>query len=71
MGYTDEQNTAIMIKEKLPLMVRQLSCPSTITKELIRYFVQQGLLYPNYSTLQDIVGTALRQEEKRLSDILK
>ena len=61
------RETKLLIEEKLTQSIRQLNNPLDLFYELLDYRDKAKLLLPSYSTLQDIIGAAIRKEEKRLN----
>jgi TnpA family transposase len=44
--------------------------PIYVFRELMRYLAEQRVVAPGYSTMQDIVGSALAHEQRRLAGIM-
>ena len=71
-GYSDERQQALeLATTRVDCLIRQLSCPMTIFRELLQYFTIKKIVAPNYSSLQIVIGRAIAKEEKRLHNLMQ
>jgi hypothetical protein len=71
MDYKDSYKTAVeILTNRLKFLVRNLSKPIIILKELLLYFKQKRVIFPEYTVIQNIVGKEIMLEEKRLQTIV-
>ncbi len=69
INYSGEANeTKKLIQAKLEKSVRQFNNQKVMLHELFVYAENEKFVLPGYSTLQDLVGAALTNEEKRLNE---
>jgi len=59
-----------VLSERTQHLVRCLSKPIIIIRELLVYFKQKRLVFPEYSTIQDIIGKIMVEESKRLQSLV-
>ena len=60
------KKTQPLIQNKIEKLTRQLNKPIIIFQELLLYLEQSKIVFPQYTTLQDILGKAIVAEEERL-----
>jgi hypothetical protein len=67
------RNADAVIRRKLEARARQAATvcgkPVYVFRELMRYLADQRIVVPGYSTMQDIIGSALEYEQRRLAAI--
>jgi hypothetical protein len=72
MNYHNQPKKAAgIMTEKAKHLMRSLNKPMVILRELFISLEQQRLIFPEYSTVQTIIGHAITAEEKRLSAFVK
>ncbi|EJD6501370.1 DUF4158 domain-containing protein [Providencia rettgeri] len=65
----DDSNLIInSLNKESKKIVRRQVLPKLILQELLDYCLNENLLRPSYSKMQDIVSYAIRQEKQRLSN---
>jgi Domain of unknown function (DUF4158) len=68
------RNADTLIREQLEARARQTAAvcgkPLYVFRELMRYLMAERIVAPRYSTMQDMVGRALAQEQRRLASIV-
>lgn len=65
------RETLTLITDKLNKLTRQLNKPFIIFSELLLYLEQVRIVFPAYSTLQDLLGKAIMAEEARLCALVR
>jgi TnpA family transposase len=60
-----------LMKQKFSQSIQQVNNPMHILKDIMAYMENEKIVFPSYSTLQDMVGNALIVEEKRIKQFLK
>lgn len=71
MSYQDSTTIATeTLRERTQYLVRCLSKPIIIVRELIIYFKQKRIVFPVYSTAQDVIGNVMVTETKRLQSVV-
>jgi TnpA family transposase len=72
MNYHNQpRKAAHILAEKSNQLIRSLNKPIVILRELFLNLEQKRLIFPEYSTVQNIIGRTITTEEKRLSAIVK
>jgi hypothetical protein len=68
------RNADTVIREQLEARARQTAAvcgkPLYVFRELMRYLMAERIVAPRYSTIQDMVGRAIAQEQRRLASIV-
>lgn len=65
----DDSNLIInSLNKESKKIVRRQVLPKLILQELLDYCLNENLLRPSYSKMQDIASYAIRQEKQRLSN---
>ena len=68
------RNADAVIRRKLEAHARQAAAvcgkPVYVFRELMRYLAEQRVVAPGYSTMQDIIGGALADEQRRLESVV-
>ncbi|WP_323851883.1 DUF4158 domain-containing protein [Xenorhabdus szentirmaii] len=68
-GVIDINNVIIsQLEKEAKSLVKRHALPKFILQELLDYCLNNNLLRPAYSTMQNIVSRALRQEQQRLNN---
>ncbi len=71
MDYKNSPKIAVeILTDRLKFLVRNLSKPIIILKELLLYFKQKRVIFPEYTVMQNIIGKEIMLEEKRLQTIV-
>ena len=67
LGFRDFSiSTRKIVIDQINQLTRQLNKPLIIFRELLLYLERSNIVFPEYSTLQDILGKAMIAEEERL-----
>lgn len=70
-GITEPDNTFNRaLAKKAKALAKRHALPKFVLQELLDYCLNSNVLRPAYTTMQDLVSTALKQEQKRLSNKL-
>ncbi|WP_340642447.1 DUF4158 domain-containing protein [Photobacterium damselae] len=70
-GITEPDNTFNhALAKKAKVLAKRHALPKFVLQELLDYSLNSNVLRPAYTTMQDLVSTALKQEQKRLSNKL-
>jgi len=70
-GYTYPRGeTLLQIKDRISTLTRQLTDPISVTRELMICLSIKKIILPEYRALQDLIGSAISSEEKRLYDTI-
>ena len=59
-----------LIQQKLAQSIQQVNNPIQMLRNIIAYMEIEKIVFPSYSTLQDLVGNALIVEEKRIKNAI-
>ncbi len=71
MNYNNSSKKAIaLLQEKTKILVRSLSNPKIMLREILIYFTQQRIVLPGRTVVQNIIGQAKVLEAKRLEAII-
>jgi hypothetical protein len=60
-----------LMKQKIAQSIRQVNNPIQILRDIVAYMENEKIVFPSYSTLQDMVGNALIVEEKRIKQSIQ
>jgi len=72
LNFNDDSNyMSDKLKQKLSTLVKRTHEPIEIFDEIIKYLSDESCVIPGYTTLQDIIGSAILAEEKRLINEIK
>ena len=67
---TDTAIIKKLTKKKVAMLIKQKSCPASILQALLDYYEHERIILPTYSTLQDIIGRAITEEDARLKKLV-
>ena len=67
---TFSKQTQSLVKNKAEKLTRQLNKPIIIFQEILLYLEQSRIMFPQYTTLQDLLGQSIMAEEKRLCTLV-
>ncbi len=71
MGYNKTEQQAItMLREKTKILVKSLSNPHIIFREILIYFDLEKVILPGRSVIQNVIGEAIVLEAKRLEALI-
>ena len=71
MDYNNSTKIAVeILTDRMKVLTRNLSKPEIILRELLLYFKQKRVIFPEYSVIQNIIGKEIVLEEKRLQSII-
>lgn len=72
MGYSDDRSSAgQLVAEKAGHLARVTHSVIEIFSETINYLESKKMVLPGYFQLQDMIGAALKAEERRLIEMMK
>lgn len=60
-----------LMKQKFAQSIQQVNNPMQTFRDIIAYMENEKIVFPSYSTLQDMVGNALIVEEKRIKQAIQ
>lgn len=71
MGYNKSEHKAItMLRERTKILVKSLSNPHIIFREILIYFDLEKVILPGRNVIQNVIGKAIVCEAKRLEALI-
>jgi TnpA family transposase len=72
MGYSDDIGRACqLVAEKVGYLAKITHSVTEIFSETIKYLENEKMVLPSYSHLQDMIGAALKKEDRRLIEMMQ
>ena len=68
---TMSKSVKILMEKKLAQSIQQVNNPVQMLRDIIAYMENEKIIFPSYSSLQDLIGNAIIREEIRIKEIIQ